>query len=257
MTDDGSADPALVAALDAWRGAPGPGTTAQVLAALASARVFAAITATSTAEHVEEGTGLRAESSAEMALVTLVAGAERALPVFTSTAALRRWRLDARPVPVPGDAVCLAALEQGATTLLVDLDHAVTGDALRDLARGYVPVVGSGPRLASRRTTEELGAASERAAAGVDEALRSALCAALADEPVVAARLLAGPRGPVLGVVPTRVLAPQEQAALAGRVAARLGGALPAEGLDLAVVPADGPGEPLELGRRRRRWRRG
>jgi hypothetical protein len=257
VTDDGSPDPALLAALEAWRSAPGPGTTAQVLAALTTARVFAGITATSTAEHVEQGTGLRAESSAEMALVTLVAGDERALPVFTSTAALRRWRLDARPVPVPGDAVCLAALEQGATTLLVDLDHAVTGDALRDLARGYVPVVGSGPRLASRRTTEELGAVDAGEGAGVDDGLRAALRDALREEPVVAARLLSGPHGPVLGVVPSRPLAPQEQAALAGRVAARLGSALPAQGLDLAVVPADGPGEPLALGRRPRRWRRG
>ena len=51
----------------------------------------AAITATSTAEHVEAGTGLRAESSAEMALVSLVASdGARAIPAFADNNALSR-----------------------------------------------------------------------------------------------------------------------------------------------------------------------
>ncbi|MCW2666636.1 MAG: hypothetical protein JWN57_1598, partial [Frankiales bacterium] len=45
-------------------------------------------------------------------------------------------------------------------------------------------------------------------------------------------------------------------AALAGRVLARAGRDLPAEGVDLAVVPVDGPGHDL-LGRRRGWLRRG
>lgn len=251
MTDTGAADERLARALGTWR-ATGTGR-AEALAALPGARVFAAITATSTAEHVEAGTGLRAESSAEMALLTLEVDGRRALPVFTSTGALQRWRLDARPVTVPGDQVCAAALEQGADTLLLDLDLAVTGQELVDLSRGYVPVDGSS--LATRVTDGGTTAALRTPADPPKELLR-ALASALAGEPVTAARLLDGPDGPVLGVVPTRPLVAVELADLARRLVVRLGPALPPEGLDLAVVPPDGPGAPVVAARRWFRPRR-
>ena len=240
--DTGTSDARLSAAVAAHDGtAPGH---AALLAALVDARVFAAITATSTAEHVEEGTGLRAESSAEMAVV-LVAGADgsRALPVFTSTEALTRWRLDVRPVALTGPEAAQAALDEGAAALLVDGHVAVT--ELRDLAAGWVPVLGSG--LAAR-----VGEASLTAAADVPAALVDALRDALAGERLRSARLLEGPDGLVVGVAPRKVLAPAELAALAHRVVDRLGPALPAQGLDLAQVGPRGPG--LELLRRTRRW---
>jgi hypothetical protein len=249
--DSGAADARLAAALGAWRAEPSAGAAAQVLAALTGARVLAAITATSTAEHVEEGTGLRAESSAEMALLTLVRGEERALPVFTSIEALRRWRLDARPVVVPGEAVALAALEQGATTVLLDLVFAVDGADLQALAQGYLPVAGS--TLATRRTSGEIVAP----ATPPSRDLLVALAQALALEPVSEARLLEGPDGPVLGVVPDRALTPVELAELARRLVARLGDRLPAAGLDLAVVAPGGPGSPVPRRTTRRLLRRG
>lgn len=249
--DTGAADERLVRALAAWR-ETGQGRS-EVLAALCGARVFAAITATSTAEHVDAGTGLRAESSADMALLTLVTDGHRALPVFTSTGALQRWRLDARPVTVPGEQVCAAALEQGAGTLLLDLDLAVTGQELVDLSRGYVPVTGSSlaTRVADRGTTEGF-----RTPIDPPKELLRALASALSGEPVATARLLDGPDGPVLGVVPTRPLAAVELADLARRLVVRLGPALPPEGLDLAVVPPEGPGATVP-GRVTRRLRRG
>jgi hypothetical protein len=216
-----------------------------VLAALLDTQVFAAITATSTAEHVEAGTGLRAESSAEMAVV-LLAGADgaRALPVFSSTDALQHWRLDVRPVAMTGRLAAQAAREQGCTALV--LDEVVTVTELADLAAGWVPVGGTG--LASRT-----GEAVLTQPADLPPGLVAALREALAGEPLRSARLLAGPDGLVLGVAPQDPLGPAELAALAQRVVGRLGGALPDEGLDLTVVPPRGPGAQVL---RRPRWRR-
>jgi hypothetical protein len=226
--DDGSADPRLLAAVE-------QGTAAEVLAALAGARVFAGIAATSTAEHVTEH-GLRAESTAEMAVLLLAVDGDRALPVFTSVGALRRWRLDARPVPLTGPQACQAALDEGASAVVVDSAVTVQGDELRSLASGWVPVAGAA--LASRRVDTELTHPSAPVSAELVEALREAL----AGERLRAARLLEGPDGLVLGVAPRRPLAAVELAALAHRVMTRLGDALPPEGLDLAQVAVRGPG---------------
>jgi hypothetical protein len=239
--DDGSADPRLLAALD--RGGP-----AEVLAALAGARVFAAIAATSTAEHVTEH-GLRAESTAEMAVLLLESEGERALPVFSSVGALRRWRLDARPVPLSGPQACQAALDEGAGALVLDATVQLTGSDLQSLASGWVPVAGSA--LASRHADTEL----RPPAVPVPEPLLAALRRAVAPEGLRAARLLEGPDGLVLGVAPRRPLDAAGLAALAHRVMTALGAQLPPEGLDLAQVAPRGPGIPLVRRGLRRRVR--
>jgi hypothetical protein len=119
MTDTGQADPRLTGALDAYDGTPA--AHAEVVAALAGARVFVAITATSTAEHVAPESGLRAESSAEMTLVSLVASdGARAIPTFTDATTLVAWRVDFRPVPVQGRDLARAALDDGAAAVLLD-----------------------------------------------------------------------------------------------------------------------------------------
>ncbi|NEA10305.1 SseB family protein, partial [Streptomyces sp. SID10692] len=111
--DDGSASPALSAALDAWsrdRSAVGP-----VLTALRDARLLVPVVAV--LGEVEEGgpeghdahergggkrgAGLRREKTSDMAVPTLSAGDRRALPAFTSTASLALWDPQARPVAVP------------------------------------------------------------------------------------------------------------------------------------------------------------
>lgn len=238
--DGGDADPRLAAA----------GSRAEVLAALADARVFAGIAATATSEHTTER-GLRAESTAEMAVLLLESAGERALPVFSSVAGLRRWRLDARPVPLTGPQACQAALDEGAAALVLDPGtRPVTlgEDELRALAAGWVPVEGSA--LASKRGDVAL----EAPAVPPPDSLVAALRAALRGERLAAARLLQGPEGLVLGVAPRRPLPPAELAALAHRVMARLGADLPPDGLGLAQVGARGPGVPvLRRGLRRRR----
>lgn len=229
--DDGLADPRLAGAT----------TRAELLAALAGARVFAGVVATSTAEELTAH-GLRAESTAEMAVLLLEAAGERALPVFSSVPALTGWRADARPVPLSGPEACRAALEEGARAVVLDpagTAVTLTEDEVQVLASGWVPVPGS--TLATRRGGVPLGPP----AVPVPEELVAALAGALAGERLRAARLLEGPDGLVLGVAARKPLAPAALAALAQRVVARLGPVLPADGLDLAEVPARGPGVPL------------
>jgi hypothetical protein len=241
MSDAGTADPRLAAALAAFDGSPA--SRAELLAAAAGARVFVPIIATATGQHTQDHSGLRAESGAEMALVSLVASdGARAVPAFPDVAALERWRPDVRPVPVGVPYLCQAALDDGAEAVLLDPLGAgvvLSGGELTDLSAGYVPVPGAA--VSFRRTTQRL----EAPATPPDRSLVEALAAALAPERLVAAQLLEGPSGRVVGVVPPHPLAPAELAALASRVAARLGESLPAGGIDLAVVPPDGPGAPI------------
>ncbi len=246
VTDTGAADPRLAAALAQYAVTGSDAARGEALAALAGARLFAAVTATSTAEHVEAGTGLRAESTAEMALLTLVGSAGgRAVPLFLDAGTAVAFRPGARPVGLPGPEACAAALEDGAVAVLVDPPGAalvVTGSDLRELADGRVPVAGA-PLSTAR------GAVALSAPSRADQALLDVLADALRGEPVRAARLLAGPDGPVLGVVADGSLAPAQLAALAARVLPR------AQVPDLAVaqVPPQGPGIPVAL-RRRGRW---
>jgi hypothetical protein len=246
--DDGRPDPRLVAALAAAADAPSPAARAQVLAALAGARVFVAVRATAAQERASTTTGLREESSAQMELVC-VAGSAGALavPAFADGAAVPGFADGARPVPLPGPQACAAALEQGASALLLDptgASVAVLPEELAQLAQGWVPVAGS-DGLASRRGSAPLTAPS----GPVDPALVAALAAALRDEPVTAARLLEGPDGLVLGLAGPGLDAPG-LAALAHRLLARTRDVLPPGGLDLAQVEPQGPGVVVPLRRR-------
>ena len=249
MSDDGRPDPRLDAALAAWSATPTSGARAEVLAALAGARIFVAIRAKSTAEHLDSGTGLRAESSAELALLSIVGSAGgRAVPLFLDVGSAVGFRAGARPVPLPAPAACSAALDDGAVAVLLDpagAALAVTGAELAVLATGRVPIAGTG--LSSRRTSASLTTPDQ-----VDPALSAALARALRGEPVRAARLLQGPDALVLGVVGD--LDAAALAALASRVLRQVRTVLPPEGLDVAVVPAAGPGRPIPV--RRPRFRR-
>ncbi|MBU7599896.1 SseB family protein [Streptomyces sp. P38-E01] len=229
--DDGSADPELARALEAWH----QDRTAepQLLAALARARLLVPVVAV--LGETETGPdGLRRDKSSDMAVPTLSApGGRRALPAFTCTENLARWRADARPVAVPLHQALRATVQEGADTLVLDLAGPVTyqlsGAALRALAQGRTEV---GDPL---RDTE------------VHRALREVL----ATEPRVRAATLGAGRDSD-GTLALQL----DGAADAGEVVRRLAGALAADptlrerlvrGLDLALLPADGrlPGEPV------------
>lgn len=240
--DDGTADPALTAALAAWaedRTAVGP-----VLEALKGTRLLVPVVAVlGEVEEVEEdsreapGKGggrrvaLRREKTSDMAVPTLQAGDRRALPAFTSTASLARWDPKARPVAVPLHQALQAAAHEKADTVVLDLAgpvaYELTGSALLALAEG-------------RTSADPLD----------DPAVISAVRDAVAAEPaVLRAHLVPGRSGGTLALVLAPEAAPAETAR---RVAESLAAdevlrARLVRGLDLALLPADtvAPGEPL------------
>ncbi|WP_151774735.1 SseB family protein [Streptomyces abyssomicinicus] len=230
--DDGSADPRLAAALQAWskdRTAHGP-----VLEALRNARLLVPVVAV-LGEVEEDENGLRREKTSDMAVPTLKAGSRTALPAFTSTEALALWDPAARPVAVPLHQALQAAAHEKADTVVLDMAGPVAYElnrpALLALAEGRTsPDPLSDPAVAA--AVREVVAAES----GVERAYlvpgeRDAMVALVLDDPQAA---------------------PVVVRSVAGRLAtdetlrARL-----LRGLDLAVVPAGTPlpGEPLYVRR--------
>lgn len=134
--DDGAADPVLTAALAAYDA--GTGDHATALAALAPSRLIVPVVAVLAEVEVDEQ-GLARDKSADMAAV-LMEGRDgrRALLAFTSLATLAAWNPEARPVPVPARTAALAAVQEDAAAVVVDVAGPVTfvveGAALRALA---------------------------------------------------------------------------------------------------------------------------
>lgn len=117
--DTGEPDPALAAALAAYAG--DSAREPDVLAALAQARLLVPVVAT-LGESETGPDGLVRDKSADMATVLMRGRDGRtALLAFTGLEALHRWDPEARPVPVPSRTAALAALQDGAEALLVDV----------------------------------------------------------------------------------------------------------------------------------------
>ncbi|MCR2801471.1 SseB family protein [Microbacterium sp. zg-Y818] len=116
--DDGSADPALLAALTAFRA--GEGDQAAVVDAYRSARLLIPLVA----EKGDEGvgpTGLTVDKTQELSIVTVAApDGRRVLPVFTSVTAMQRWDATARPVPADGVRTALAAANDDTDLIVID-----------------------------------------------------------------------------------------------------------------------------------------
>ncbi|OON82223.1 SseB family protein [Streptomyces tsukubensis] len=240
--DDGTADPALSAALEVWakdRHAHGP-----VLTALLGARLLVPVVAVldesevtpeaadgASAEGPGPVPGLRREKTSDMAVPTLKAGGRKALPAFTSTATLARWDRTARPVAVPLRQAIEAAAHEQADTIVLDLagpvPYEITGAALRALAEG-------------RGTVDPLA----------DPAVLAAVRGAVAGETAVV-RAHLGPSS----ADGTLALVLDENAdvqATAGRIARTLAAdevlrVRLVKGLELALLPPEAtpPGEPL------------
>ena len=106
--DDGLADPRLAEAL---------GDDLAVFAVYGEVRVFVPIVAI-VGELASDGS----DKSADMAAVFMTgADGRKALLTFSSVAALEAWNPVARPVPVWGREAAQAALDEGASALLLDL----------------------------------------------------------------------------------------------------------------------------------------
>ncbi|KHL00782.1 SseB family protein [Sinomonas humi] len=115
--DDGAADPAVEAALEALASG---GTEEAVHEALSAARVFVPVVAT-LAEGGLGDHGFAEDKEADMALVTLSApDGRKALPAFTSVARLESWHPEARPVAVFAPRAALSAVSEGAELVVLD-----------------------------------------------------------------------------------------------------------------------------------------
>ncbi len=124
--DDGSPDDDLVAALVARAGHPCADHDRELAATAAAARWIVPIVAAPT-EVGDGGHGLAVEKSTDMAVVTITSpDGRRALPVFTSAAALARWDASARPVPVDAVRAARSAVAEGCDVLVVDLGSPLT-----------------------------------------------------------------------------------------------------------------------------------
>ncbi len=152
--DDGSANPGVTAALEAF--AAGQGSERAVLTALACSRLIVPVVAvpagqaetgraeTGRAETGRAETGRaetdRAEKATEMAMPTLIGlDGRRAIPVFTCLDSMRRWQQGARPVPAAARQVWHAAVEDSCAVVIDvagPIRIAVEGARLAALARG-------------------------------------------------------------------------------------------------------------------------
>jgi hypothetical protein len=93
------------------------GNEASVISVFPDVRVFVPIVAVM-GERATDGS----DKSADMAAVFMTgADGRNALLTFSSVAALEAWNPMARPVPVWGREAAQAALDEGATALLLDL----------------------------------------------------------------------------------------------------------------------------------------
>ncbi|GAB2839718.1 SseB family protein [Microbacterium insulae] len=116
--DDGSADPALLAALTRFRA--GEGSQVEVVEAYRSARLLIPLLA----EKGDEGVGahgLAVDKTQELSIVTVAApDGRRVLPVFTSVDAMQRWDASARPVPAEGVRTAAAASADDTDLIVID-----------------------------------------------------------------------------------------------------------------------------------------
>jgi hypothetical protein len=95
----------------------------EVVAAVAAARLIVPVVAVP--GEIDTSSALPVDATSDMASVTLVAtDGQRALPAFTSTAALAAWNPEARPVPVTAQRAALAAVQEGCDVIPLDLPPA-------------------------------------------------------------------------------------------------------------------------------------
>jgi hypothetical protein len=153
--DTGEADPAVTAALAAY--AAGEAAEHAVLTAVAASRLLVPVVAvpveTDSAGTDKPGAGQPpagqpradhhgADKETDMALPTLIGNdGRKAVIAFTGIETIRRWRADARPVPVPAARLWPAVAAEQADAVVVDV-------------AGPVPLVIEGARLAALASGE-------------------------------------------------------------------------------------------------------
>jgi hypothetical protein len=213
-SDTGEADARLAELLA--QEVPDP---AELVAAVASARLIVPIVAVP--GEIDDSSGIPVDATSDMASVTLVApDGQRALPVFTSTAALVAWDPTARPVPVTAQRAALAAVQEGCDVIPIDLAPP-PGPAACTLRPSMVWA------LATGRTWVP---------AHLDEHVADAVAAAVADEPAVTGHGLEAGAGDALQI--SLVLRPGLGQADVQALVTRVGERLAADGETRARIDA-------------------
>ncbi len=116
--DDGSADPALLAALTAFR--VGTGDAVAVVDAYRSARLLIPLVAEAGDVGVAPS-GHAVDKTQELSIVSVAAPDGRSvLPVFTSVATMAAWDPRARPVPAGGIRTALSAAADDTDLIVID-----------------------------------------------------------------------------------------------------------------------------------------
>ena len=116
------------------------------------------------------------EKTQELSIVTVAApDGRRVMPVFTSVAAMHHWNPEARPIPVPGPQVAIAAAQEITDLLIVDAASAAAEFGVR------------------RPALQGMALGEPVAPAWADDDVQHAFAASVADEPhVTSVRLAPG-----------------------------------------------------------------
>lgn len=116
--DDGTAPPALLGALAAFRA--GEAGAEAVVDALRGSRLLVPLVA-ELGEEGENDAGMLVDKTQELSIVTVAGPDGRSVqPVFSSVTALQTWNPQARPVPVDGRRAALAAASEGTELIVLD-----------------------------------------------------------------------------------------------------------------------------------------
>lgn len=117
-SDDGTADPALLAALTDFRA--GTASQTDVVDAYRAARLLIPLIAAKGDEGIGAH-GLAVDKTQELSIVTVAApDGRRVLPVFTSVETMKRWDAAARPVPAEGVRTAIAASSDDTDLIVID-----------------------------------------------------------------------------------------------------------------------------------------
>ncbi|USQ75027.1 SseB family protein [Ornithinimicrobium cryptoxanthini] len=117
--DTGDADAVLIEALRRRGAEATAADDVRLVELVTAARLLVPVVAV--AGEMTEVNGLVSDATSDMAAVTLVApDGQRALPAFTSLAALGQWDASARPVPVSAQRAAQAAVQEGCHVIVLD-----------------------------------------------------------------------------------------------------------------------------------------
>ncbi|MBO9554045.1 SseB family protein [Cellulomonas sp.] len=191
--DDGSADPAVEAALTAYGAGTGP--LADVVRALAGTRVLVPVLAELEAADVvvHDGHEHTVDKEASAGIVALrTPDGRTALPVFTSVAATAAWRSDARPVPSDVARAALSVVSEGWDVVVVDPGGPVTALVPRPAVWALAQQVPWEPAVVDGRVDHEVDRAVRAALAPVGGVVEASTVPGARAEVAVALALVAG-----------------------------------------------------------------